>query len=53
MFTDPVFHYKLGILLIYNYTLSDFKDRTYDYLNRKINENNDAIDNILVICKQK
>lgn len=49
-FTEPHLQYKLGILIIYNYSMSTFKGEMSKYL---INNNIGTIgDNILIICKE-
>jgi len=54
MFTNSNPLYKLGILLIYNYSLSTFKRKMLEYNNnQEMCTDTYSFDNIIVICKER
>lgn len=51
-FTNSCHNYRLGILLLYNYSLDDFKQLLNEYLSEKIKNSGISISQILVLCKK-
>ena len=51
-FTENKHYYKLGVLIIYNYTIDEFWEKTGEFLKDKLQENKVPTDKIIIICKK-
>jgi hypothetical protein len=51
-FTTGVLEYKMGVHIVFNYSIADYKEKMSEYLKDKEEDNYDMIGKIHVICKK-
>lgn len=51
-FTDKKLYYRAGVLIIYNYSIDEFWNRTGEYIINKLSEDKYNTDKIIIISKK-
>ena len=51
-FTNNRHYYRLGVLIIYNYNLEEFRQKTGQFLKEELPKKQIATDKILILCKK-
>ena len=51
-FTNNTHYYRLGVLIIYNYNLEEFRQKTGQFLKEELPKKQIATDKILILCKK-
>ena len=51
-FTDNRYYYRLGVLIIYNYNLEEFRKKMGQFFKEELQKKQIATDKIVILCKK-